>query len=199
MQDSQFKIIFVLGAPGGGKNTQCDKIKEKYSIYHFSCGELLRAAVAEKDENAEAINKWMKEGAIVPAKITCGLQKKAMIKNGGKYDTYLCDGFPRNQENLKGFLEVFGNACKVLAVLYIECPEDECIRRIKLRQKSIDRIDDNIESIKKRFKVMNDETVPNLEELKKITKVHYINGNQLPEKVFEDIDTICKDILELKK
>jgi hypothetical protein len=46
---------------------------------------------------------------------------------------------------------------------------------------------------------MNDETVPNLEELKKITKVHYINGNQLPEKVFEDIDTICKDILELKK
>ena len=32
-KENAFRIIFVLGAPGGGKNTQCDKIKAKYKIY----------------------------------------------------------------------------------------------------------------------------------------------------------------------
>ena len=194
-EDNKYRIIFVLGSPGGGKNTQCDKIKAKYMIYHFSCGELLREAVAEKNEEADLINQYMKDGLIVPAKITCSLQKKTMIKNGGKYNTYLCDGFPRNKENLDGFLEIFGKECEIISVLYIECTEEECIRRIMKRKGNSDRIDDNIDSLKKRFKVLEDETVPNLENFKKFTKVHYINGNQTPEKVFSDIDAIVKDLL----
>ena len=98
----KFKIIFVLGTPGAGKNTMCDMIKEKYQIYHFSCGDLLREAVQENAEEKDLINKYMKEGKIVPAKITCGLQKKTMIKNGKDYSYYLCDGFPRNEENENG-------------------------------------------------------------------------------------------------
>ena len=43
--------------------------------------------------------------------------------------------------------------------------------------------------------MLEDETVPNLENFKKFTKVHYINGNQTPEKVFSDIDAIVKDLL----
>ena len=43
--DAKWNIIFVLGSPGGGKGTQCDKIKEKYQIFHYSCGELLRETV----------------------------------------------------------------------------------------------------------------------------------------------------------
>lgn len=193
----KFKIIFVLGAPGGGKNTQCDLIKEKYKIFHFSCGELLRAAVKENDPEAELINKMMKEGLIVPARITCSLQKKAMIKNSGNYDTYLCDGFPRNEENLNVFIETFKDEIQILGVLFIECPQEECARRIGLRQGQ-GRIDDNIESLKKRFKVMDDETVPNLENLKKYGPVFMINGNQAKEKVFEDIEKNIGSLLQKK-
>ena len=192
--NKKFKIIFVLGAPGGGKNTQCDLIKAKYKIFHFSCGDLLRQAVEEKDEEADFINKGMKEGIILPARITCSLQKKCMIKNSQEYDTYLCDGFPRSEENLKGFLEVFGTQCQIIGVFFLDCPEEECIKRIMHR--GGDRVDDNIESIKKRFKVLREETLPTVEELKKITKVFTINANQPQDKVFKEIDDYVKDLAQ---
>ena len=34
-KNAKWNIIFVLGSPGGGKGTQCDKIKNKYKIYHY--------------------------------------------------------------------------------------------------------------------------------------------------------------------
>ena len=105
-EEAKWNIIFVLGSPGGGKGTQCDKIKEKYKIFHYSCGELLRQAVKENNKEAELINGYMKEGKIVPARITCELQKKCMEKNDKEYKSFLCDGFPRNEENLKFFFEV---------------------------------------------------------------------------------------------
>jgi UMP-CMP kinase len=195
---AKWKIIFVLGAPGGGKNTQCDLIEEKYQIFHFSCGDLLRDAVNEKVPEAEEINKYMKEGKIVPAKITCGLQKKCMQKNQGDYEYYLCDGFPRNEENLKGFQEIFGKEIEISGVLYIDCSEEECIKRIKGRNEQLaqKRIDDNIESIKKRFKVMNEETIPNLENFKKFTKVWMVDGGKAKDAVFTEIDNILKDVLK---
>ena len=64
-EEAKWNIIFVLGSPGGGKGTQCDKIKEKYKIFHYSCGELLRQAVKENNKEAELINGYMKEGKIV--------------------------------------------------------------------------------------------------------------------------------------
>ena len=195
---AKWKIIFVLGAPGGGKNTQCDLIEEKYQIFHFSCGDLLREAVNEKVPEAEEINKYMKEGKIVPAKITCALQKKCMQKNQGDYEFYLCDGFPRNEENLKGFQEIFGKEIEISGVLYIDCSEEECIKRIKGRNEQLaqKRIDDNIESIKKRFAVMAKETEPNLENLKKYATVHRIKADQTIEKCFQDIDAILKPLLK---
>ncbi len=79
---SQYKVIFVLGPPGSGKNTQCDKIVEKYNLIHFSCGELLRGAAAIEDEQGKKVNEIMKEGKIVPVEITCGLAKREMEKHG---------------------------------------------------------------------------------------------------------------------
>ena len=79
-KNAEWNTIFVLSSPGGGKGTQRDKIKNKYKIYHYSCGELLRNAVKENNEEAELINSYMKEGKIVPARITCELQKKCMEK-----------------------------------------------------------------------------------------------------------------------
>ena len=40
------KIIFVVGGPGSGKGTQCEKVVAKYGYTHLSSGDLLRAEVA---------------------------------------------------------------------------------------------------------------------------------------------------------
>uniref|UniRef100_A0A1B0CYY3 Uncharacterized protein n=1 Tax=Phlebotomus papatasi TaxID=29031 RepID=A0A1B0CYY3_PHLPP len=39
-------IVWILGGPGSGKGTQCDKIVAKYGFSHFSTGDLLREEVA---------------------------------------------------------------------------------------------------------------------------------------------------------
>lgn len=37
------KVVFVLGAPGTGKGTQCELLQQKFkSLQHLSAGELLR-------------------------------------------------------------------------------------------------------------------------------------------------------------
>ena len=69
-EGAKWNIIIVLGSPGGSKGTQCDKIKAKYQIFHYSCGELLREIVKENNKEAELINSYMKEGKILPARIT---------------------------------------------------------------------------------------------------------------------------------
>ena len=57
----------------------------------------------------------MKEGKIVPALITCELQKKCMEKNDREYKAFLCDGFPRNEENLNFFLKLWEKISKFYA------------------------------------------------------------------------------------
>ena len=191
--DAKWQIIFVLGSPGGGKGTQCDKIKEKYQIFHYSCGELLRQAAKEKSEEADLINSYMKEGKIVPARITCELQKKCMEKNDKEYRAFLCDGFPRNEENLKFFFEVMGKDIKVLCTLFLSCPEEVCIERIQKRGEG--RVDDNIETVKKRFKSLKEETIPTVNKLKGYGPVYEIKANQTIENVFKDIDEKLKELL----
>lgn len=194
--DARWNIIFVLGSPGGGKGTQCDKIKAKYKIFHYSCGDLLRQAVKEKNKEAELINGYMKEGKIVPAEITCKLQKKCMEKNEKEYKDFLCDGFPRNEENMEFFFKVMGKDVKVLCTLFLTCPEEVCIERIQKRGQG--RVDDNIETVKKRFKSLKEETVPTVNRLKGYGPVYEIKANQSIDEVFNEIDEKLKNLLTQK-
>ena len=36
--ETKYKVIFMVGPPGVGKNTQCDKLVEKYKFIHFRQG-----------------------------------------------------------------------------------------------------------------------------------------------------------------
>ena len=40
----------VLGGPGSGKGTQCEKIVETFGFKHLSAGDLLRREIASKSE-----------------------------------------------------------------------------------------------------------------------------------------------------
>ncbi len=138
----------------------------------------------------------MKEGKIVPARITCELQKKCMEKNEKTYKAFLCDGFPRNEENLKFFFDVMGKDIKVLCTLFLTCPEDVCIDRIQKRGQG--RVDDNIETIKKRFKSLKEETIPTVEKLKNYGPVYEIKADQTIENVFKEIDDKLSKLLTTK-
>jgi len=98
------QVVFILGGPGAGKGTQCQKIVEEFSFVHLSAGELLREEKKSGSKDADLINRCMSEGKIVPVEITIKLLKKAMEMNveKGKY-LFLIDGFPRNEDNWNGW------------------------------------------------------------------------------------------------
>ncbi|XP_047577995.1 UMP-CMP kinase-like [Lutra lutra] len=87
-------VVFVLGGPGAGKGTQCARIVEKYGYTHLSAGELLRDERKNPDSQyGELIEKYIKDGKIVPVEITISLLKReinSIIKNGSplEFDTF---------------------------------------------------------------------------------------------------------------
>ncbi|KAG8010749.1 Adenylate kinase isoenzyme 1 [Nibea albiflora] len=60
------KIIFVVGGPGSGKGTQCEKIVAKYGYTHLSSGDLLRAEVSSGSERGKQLQAIMQKGELVP-------------------------------------------------------------------------------------------------------------------------------------
>ena len=64
------KIIFVLGGPGSGKGTQCDRIVAKYKLKHLSAGDLLREEVKSGSATGQELESVMKEGKLVPSEVS---------------------------------------------------------------------------------------------------------------------------------
>ncbi|KAK1384431.1 UMP-CMP kinase [Heracleum sosnowskyi] len=146
LADRKVTVIFVLGGPGSGKGTQCANIVQHYGYTHLSAGDLLRAERDSGSENGTMIDNMIKEGKIVPSEVTIKLLERAILETNN--DKFLIDGFPRNEENRAAFESVTGIEPRF--VLFFDCSEEEMERRLLSRNQG--RTDDNIETIKKRFK-----------------------------------------------
>lgn len=108
----------------------------------------------------------------------------------------MIDGYPRNQDNINGFLEVFGDNYHIICTLYLSCDENTCIERIKFRSQTSGRIDDSEEVIKKRFNTFYNESYPIIDELRKLSIVIEVPSKDDRFKVFEEI---CEKINPLLK
>jgi adenylate kinase family enzyme len=73
-----------------------------------------------------------------------------------------------------------------LGVLFLECPEEICTKRILSRSSTSGRVDDNEISLKKRFSVFTAETLPTIEELRSFTQIINIKSDRSMDVVFTD-------------
>lgn len=104
---------------------------------------------------------------------------------------FLIDGFPRNQDNLDGWIKQMEAKVNLQFVLFFECPDGVCIDRCLSR--GTGRSDDNIESLKKRFNVFYTETMPIVDHYEKMSLVRRVNSEKPPELVFEDVQQAFND------
>ncbi|WOL17448.1 UMP-CMP kinase 4-like [Canna indica] len=182
--DKKIAVVFVLGGPGSGKGTQCAKIVENYGFTHLSAGDLLRAEIKSGSENGTMISNMIKEGKIVPAEVTINLLQKAMLESGN--DKFLIDGFPRNEENRAAFENV--TKIEPEFILFFDCPEEEMECRLLSRNQG--RVDDNIETIRKRFKVFVESSLPVVGYYDLKGKVRKVDAAKTVNEVFD----VVKDI-----
>ncbi|XP_008786654.2 UMP-CMP kinase 4-like [Phoenix dactylifera] len=182
--DKQVTVVFVLGGPGSGKGTQCANIVEHFGFTHLSAGDLLRAEIKSGSENGTMIQNMIKEGKIVPSEVTIKLLQRAMLES--ENNKFLIDGFPRNEENRAAFEEV----TKIVPefVLFFDCSEEEMEKRLLSRNQG--REDDNIDTIRKRFKVFVESSLPVVEYYNSKSKVKKIDAGKPINEVFEDVKGI---------
>ncbi|KAJ3071274.1 hypothetical protein HDU98_005584 [Podochytrium sp. JEL0797] len=175
-------IVFVLGGPGCGKGTQCERIARDFNYNHLSAGDLLRAEVATGSARAKELDALMKEGKIVPMEVTLSLLKEAMEKSRDA-SGFLIDGFPRALDQAIAFEETIAK-CKF--VLMFDAPEAMLEKRLLKRGETSGRADDNISTIKKRFKTFIDTSMPVINYFEKLGKCVKISSVAHPDEVYKN-------------
>lgn len=185
-------VIFVLGGPGAGKGTQCSKLVSDYGFKHLSAGDLLRE---EQDrpgsEFGEMIKTYIKEGTIVPMEVTIQLLENAMKKamEDENKNTFLIDGFPRKLDQAHAFER---SVVPSKFTLFFDAPEDVMLERLLNRGKTSGRADDNMESIKKRFRTFVETSMPVVDEFESQKRVIKVNATRSPDAVYHDVQVGLK-------
>lgn len=122
--------LILLGAPGAGKGTQANYIKEKFNIPQISTGDMLRAAIKAGTELGMAAKKVMDAGQLVSDDIIIGLVKER-LKESDCANGYLFDGFPRTIAQADAMKD-----CGVMIdyVLEIDVPDNLIVERMSGRR-----------------------------------------------------------------
>jgi adenylate kinase len=122
--------LILLGAPGAGKGTQANFIKEKYNIPQISTGDMLRAAIKAGTELGLAAKKVMDAGQLVSDDIIIGLVKER-LKDADCANGYLFDGFPRTVAQADAMKD---SGVNIDYVLEIDVPDEMIVERMTGRR-----------------------------------------------------------------
>jgi len=157
LQAAGLPIVWVLGGPGCGKGTQCDKIVAKYGFTHLSSGDLLREEVQSGSPRGKELLAIMEKGDLVPLQVVLDLLAEAMIKKLGGSKGFLIDGYPREVSQGQEFEKEIAPCSQIL---YFEVSDDTMTQRLLKRGETSGRADDNVETIKKRLDTFHKHSEP---------------------------------------
>jgi adenylate kinase len=178
--------LILLGAPGAGKGTQAQFIRERFGIPQISTGDMLRAAVKAGTALGVEAKKVMDAGGLVSDEIIIGLVSDR-LKQADCQSGYLFDGFPRTLPQAEA-MKAAGVALDY--VLEIDVADEEIIERMSGRrvhlasgrtyhvrfnppkvagkcdvtgEDLVQRDDDREETVMKRLQIYHSQTKPLLE------------------------------------
>jgi adenylate kinase len=128
--------LILLGPPGAGKGTQAERLTQDFPLAYIATGDMLRQAVAEGTDLGLKAKAYMDAGDLVPDDVIIGVALERVEADDAR-DGFLLDGFPRTigqAEALEAEMEQLGRG--ITAVLLIDVPDDEIVRRVSGRRVS---------------------------------------------------------------
>ena len=123
--------LILLGAPGAGKGTQGEIIRERLDIPTISTGVILREAIKAGTPLGQQAKAIIDQGGLVPDEVVNGIVRERLAQEDCK-NGFILDGFPRTLPQAQA-LDQMG--VQIDKVLYIQVPdalieERLCNRRV---------------------------------------------------------------------
>lgn len=152
--------LVLLGPPGAGKGTQGRRLSSDEGWPLISTGDILREAVAQKTPLGLQAQRQMDQGLLVGDDIMIGLVRERLAKPDTK-PGFILDGFPRTVPQASALDALLEEESRALdAVVSLDVPEEEIVKRLAARLEKESRADDSAETVLKRLEVYREQTEP---------------------------------------
>ena len=187
--------IILFGPPGSGKGTQSANLIKKYGLIHLSTGDLLRSEIGAQTPLGLEAKKFMDAGQLVPDEVVIGMISSKLDANPDARG-FIFDGFPRTTAQAEALDKLLSlKKTSISAVLSLEVPEDELVKRLLNRGLTSGRSDDaNEEIVKARIVEYHSKTAPVADHYAKYGKFKKIKGSGSIDEIFS---LLSKEIDEL--
>lgn len=180
--------LILFGPPGSGKGTQAERLETTYNLVHISTGELFRSEMEAGTELGLKANAFMSRGELVPDEVTIGMLRNKMIAHQ-EAEGFIFDGFPRTAPQAEALDQLLGMMDQQIdALIMLDVPEEEIVKRILLRGQESNRPDDNDpDVIRNRFQVYQSKTAPIYSYYEQKGKAHKVNGIGTIDDIFHEL------------
>ena len=126
--------LVLLGAPGSGKGTQAQRLRDQTGIPQVSSGDLLRDAVARGTELGQRAKAAMDAGELVTDEIVLGLIRERLGREDAAQG-FILDGYPRNCAQADALDALLGELGQPLdAVVLMKVDEKALVMRLTGRR-----------------------------------------------------------------
>ena len=205
--------VIIMGPPGAGKGTQATRFARERGLPKISTGDILREAIKARLPVAVAAKAKMDRGELIDDDTIVAIASDRLARGDAKTG-FVLDGFPRTVAQARALdLIVEEHGHGPLIVVDIAVPEQELLRRLAERRicskcganaepdgeantctrcggALVQRHDDNRDVVIERLRVYEHTTKPLVEFYCERPTFRSVNGNQPPERVAQEIDTV---------
>ncbi|XFA74096.1 adenylate kinase [Thermosynechococcaceae cyanobacterium Okahandja] len=174
--------LILFGGPGSGKGTQAAILIEHFGIPHISTGDILRAERAAGTPLGQQAQGYMDRGELVPDQVIVDMVANR-LQQPDAATGWLLDGFPRNLTQAKVFEAMLADIGQDYHyLLFLDVPaevlQERALNRAKQAASGQQRSDDTPETILKRVRVYEQETLPMIQQYADHPKFVHVDGTQ---------------------
>lgn len=183
------RTIFFVGKPGCGKGTQAKLLAGETGWPVFGSGNEFRKIAQEPTVVGKKVKEEIDAGLLSPPWFAMYLYQKALfsIQEG---QSAIFDGFNRKVPEAELIVDSLKWLERPFQVVNIIISDEEVVKRLALRQKSSDRVDDHF--VPERLKEYEKFTKDAIEIFRREGVLIEVNGEQTPEQIAEDIRKALK-------